>query len=183
MITITEIAENRFELNGIPYFKNFTPVVKGNKIMIVNTYDARTVLVQLEDYTEFEVDGSTYASVSLLQAALLPVIFTRSELSSGGTAVWGTITGDITNQTDLVNYIAANGGGTPPDIERFTATDGQTEFILSDNPSNTSVVVSKSPQIFGVEYTLSQHNPSLKKITFTEGLESGDHVEVKKTYA
>ncbi len=78
MIVINNVSDKKFSFNGVNYYKNFTPKVVGNKIEILNTYDSD---IRLTDYptlfSEFEVNGNTYASVSLLQDALLSVIFSK----------------------------------------------------------------------------------------------------------
>jgi hypothetical protein len=81
MIVINNIDNQRFTFNGVEYFKNFTPIVVGNKIKIVNTYDSN---IELTDYpslfSDYSLDGVVYANVNLLQSALLPVIYTRDTL-------------------------------------------------------------------------------------------------------
>lgn len=84
MIVINTVNAQRFEINGIEYFKNFTPVVAGDTIKIVNTYASCIDLLASTHYSQFTVDGSTYASVDLLQSALLPVLYTRDTLGGGG---------------------------------------------------------------------------------------------------
>jgi len=84
MVQINNVNTQKFSLNGVEYFKNFTPIVVGNRITIVNTYDSRIVIVPLTEFQDFEVDAVTYASVILLQTALLPVIFTRDSLGITG---------------------------------------------------------------------------------------------------
>lgn len=126
-VTIAEVNSTKFTCNGITYYKNFTPVVRGNYITIVNTYDNKIRLVEPTLYSEFTIDGSTYGTVALTQSALLDVIFTRYSLGSGGTAVWGSVTGNIEDQTDLIDYVAANGGG------------GSTVTIENDITINTTI--------------------------------------------
>jgi hypothetical protein len=54
----------------------------------------------------------------------------------GGGATWGTITGDILNQTDLIDYIASQtGGGFVPESRTLTI-NGET-YDLSENRSWT----------------------------------------------
>lgn len=84
MIVINTVDSQRFSFNGIEYFKNFTPVIAGDTIKIVNTYDSNLQLLASTNYADFTVDGSSYASAALLQSALLPVLFTRDTLGGGG---------------------------------------------------------------------------------------------------
>ena len=115
MITINTISDIKFSFNGINYLKNFTPIVTGNKIEIINTYDSKIKLTDFPtDYTEFTVDGNTFANVGLLQDALLLVIFTRSSLSGGGGGIQSVVAGtNITvDNTDPLNpVVSASGGG------------------------------------------------------------------------
>lgn len=87
MIVINSVDAQRFSLNGIEYYKNFTPVVAGDTIKIVNTYDSRIEIVPSTNYADFTVDTVTFPNVSLLQSALLPVLFTRDTLGGGGGGV------------------------------------------------------------------------------------------------
>lgn len=103
MITINTVSASKFSYNGINYFKNFTPVVSGNKISILNTYDACISLTSAPThFSEYVVNGQTFASVALLQDALLPIIFTKSGLF---TTQWGEIGGSISAQADLQNVL------------------------------------------------------------------------------
>ena len=85
MVTINTISDIKFSFNGVNYLKNFTPIVVGDKIRILNTYDSKIELTDAPTlFSDFTLDGLTYANVALLQDALLLVIFTRSTLSGGG---------------------------------------------------------------------------------------------------
>lgn len=84
MIFILNINAQKFSLNGIPYFKNFTPYVIGEKLKIVNTYDSSLSLTDFEDFSQYNVNGVVHTSIADLQNALLPVLFTRSTLGVGG---------------------------------------------------------------------------------------------------
>jgi hypothetical protein len=88
MITIINISDTKFSYNGINYFKNFTPFVTGNKVSIVNTYDACISLTNFPTiYSDISVDGVIYGSVAALQNALLPVLFNRTFSQSGSLTV------------------------------------------------------------------------------------------------
>jgi hypothetical protein len=83
MIYFVDIDGQKFTCNGVPYFKNFTPHVVGDKVRVVNTYDTRFELCPFTDFAEFSVNGEVFASAALLQAALLPVLYTRTSLGDG----------------------------------------------------------------------------------------------------
>lgn len=78
MIFIINIDSQKFSLNGIPYFKNFTPHVLRNYVRIINTYDTSFELVPFNDFSQFNVNGIVYNSVFNLQTALLPILYTRN---------------------------------------------------------------------------------------------------------
>lgn len=80
MIVINTVDAQRFSLNGIEYFKNFTPVVAGDTIKIVNTYGNCIDLLASTNYINFTVDGNNYLNVFDLQNALLPVLYSRDSL-------------------------------------------------------------------------------------------------------
>ena len=105
MIIINTVSTNKFSVDGIEYYKNFMPVVRGNTIAVANVYDSKIDLTNSQDYTQFNVNGTIYGSVALAQSALLPVLFSRDAATSGG-FIWGEGTGAIPDQTDLVNYLA-----------------------------------------------------------------------------
>lgn len=107
MIVINTVNAERFSLDGIEYFKNFTPVVAGDTIRILNTYGACFDLLKSTNYADFIVNGSTYASSALLQSALLPVIYTRSSL---GVAIpdSSSITSNIATTYNIDWSVAGN---------------------------------------------------------------------------
>ena len=115
MIIINSISATKFTFNGIEYYKNFMPIVRGNTIAIINAYDSKIDLSGSTVFDQFTVNGVTYANIEDTQSALLPALFSRD--LAGGVVNWGDITGDILNQTDLINYIETEtgtiNGGTP----------------------------------------------------------------------
>ena len=81
MIIINTVDTERFSLDGIEYYKNFTPVVAGDTLRLQNTYND-IHLFQSTNFADITVDGTTFASSALLQSALLPVIYTRNSLGA-----------------------------------------------------------------------------------------------------
>lgn len=146
MIIINDVDSTKFELNGIQYFKNFTPVVKGDKVMIVNTYDARTVLVQLADFSEFEIDSTTYGTVAEVQTALLPVIFTRSNLGSGGTSDHGALSG--LGDDDHTQYLTELRHDSLPSDNPHGVTANQVGLGNVDNTSDVNKPLSTAQQAY-----------------------------------
>lgn len=130
MTTLINVSAGRFSIDGIQYFKNFTPVVNGDYIRIVNTYDSALELVGATLYSDFIIDTITYGTVALTQAALLPVLFTRETLGGVGAVSWGEIAGDIQNQTDLIELFAD-----PTNIENYYADIAE---LLSDQGNQTA---------------------------------------------
>lgn len=82
MNIINTISNKRFLLNGIEYLKNYASRVAGDKIEIFNNYERSDVLVSLQHYSEFRVDGVVFSTAAALQSALLPVIFSRGTLGN-----------------------------------------------------------------------------------------------------
>lgn len=105
MIYIVNINAQKFSLNGIHYFKNFSPVVfdGSDSLKIVNIYDSRFELVPFTRYDEFQVDSVTYGSVAELQEALLPVLFTRANLGAGGGIE--SVNGSSVDNSDPLNPV------------------------------------------------------------------------------
>lgn len=111
MITILNISDTKFSYNGIAYFKNFTPFVTGNKVSIVNTYDACISLTNFPTiYSDISVDGVTYGSVAALQNALLPVLFNRTFTQAGSLAI-GFIPKSNGSNSLVNSVIYENGSG------------------------------------------------------------------------
>jgi hypothetical protein len=80
MNIISTINDKRFSFNNIQYLKNYVTEVHGNKIEIFNCYEREDVLAELAHYNTFMVDGVRYPNALALQAALLPVLYSRSNL-------------------------------------------------------------------------------------------------------
>jgi hypothetical protein len=93
MIVIVDISPVYFSLNGIRYFKNFTPLVQGQKVSLVNTFDNRIVLYENKNISEITIDGDVYTDIEEFQEILLPVVYAKNA---------GTGTG-IENITEIPN--------------------------------------------------------------------------------
>lgn len=145
MTTITQISQNQFTIDGIPYYKNFVPHVVGNRIRILNQYDSCFILMPFTDFDQITINGTVHTSVTNAQSALLPVLFTRDSLGGSGSATWGTISGDINTQTDLINLLGATienyydaltgANGMFPDVANQTS--GRIQFVLDASPDVT----------------------------------------------
>ncbi len=83
-VIINTVDSTRFSLNGIEYFKNFTSFVQGNRIQIFNAYDRTFELIPYTIFSDVVLNGTTHANPAALQSAILPVIYTRDSLGSGG---------------------------------------------------------------------------------------------------
>lgn len=127
MIVINTVNAQKFSKDGIEYFKNFTPVVAGDSVRIVNTYDSRLEIVPSTNYANFTVDGSTYGSAALLQSALLPVLFTRDNLGGGGSTTFTGLTDTPSSYTGQANKkVVVNGGETALEFVDDVAGGGLT---------------------------------------------------------
>lgn len=107
MIQINNINDKAFEIVGFGKTevksKVYTCEVQGTKLMLRNANDRDDILVEFLDYTLYTVDSATFASIDLLQAALVDVVFKAA--SGGSGAVWGEITGTLSTQTDVQNAL------------------------------------------------------------------------------
>lgn len=101
MIVINTVSDKRFSLNGIEYLKNFLSFVAGDRLLIYNAYDRADERCDLTLYSEFQVNGITYASAALLQSALLDVIYTRTSLG-------GAVVANFYQLLDTFTYLGRN---------------------------------------------------------------------------
>lgn len=104
MITVNSYNDKRFTLNGTQYFRNYITKIAGSKLMIFNAYDNKDVLVQLSEYNQFTVNGSSYESVEELQSAIMGICYDRTTLGDSG----------VFNQDNVpriisLGYMAENG--------------------------------------------------------------------------
>ena len=95
MIVINTVSDKRFSLNGIEYLKNFLSFVAGNRLLIYNAYDRRDERCDLLLFSEFTVNGIIYSNASLLQAALLDIIYTRTSIGGGSDSTIVTYKNDF----------------------------------------------------------------------------------------
>lgn len=77
MHNINTVDNRSFSLNGIKYLKNYISSVHGNRVKIFNCYENKDVLVELDLFSQFSVNGITYGSAAALQAALLNLCYAR----------------------------------------------------------------------------------------------------------
>lgn len=169
MIVINTISDIKFSFNGVNYLKNFTPIVVGSKIEILNTYDSKIKLTDFPtSFDQFEVDGNTFANVALLQDALLLVIFTRSSLGGGGGGIpeapldgqlygrqygaWSLVptvgaslnTESVTidnfwNHGSSFNFLRSNSNLAGFNRETLDQTTGSTTIVLADILASSSL--------------------------------------------
>lgn len=102
MIVINTLDDNRFSINGIAYLRRFISIVGGDSVSIKGIYDSAIELVS-DNYANFTVNGDTFASAALLQAALVTVLF-----NTGNSTVEGW--SNLVLSSSWVN----NGGGYAP---------------------------------------------------------------------
>lgn len=191
MILINNINAQKFTLNGVPYFKNFTPVKVGNdKIKIVNVYDSRLVLSEALLISEFTVDGIVYDNLPDLQGALLPVLFTRDTLGGGNinqydailaapeiiSGVGNTYTFPIGFSWRINNSLYGN---ISPIIRTInTAEEGFKRIDIAVlNTSNDIVIVEGTPD----EDTAVEPNTPPNTLLLTRWLITGDVISEPET--
>jgi hypothetical protein len=107
MILINSISTTKFTYNGVEYYKNFMPIVRGGTIAVINAYDSKVDLSGATPFADFVVDGVSYGTIELTQTALLPVLFNRS---SSGSGIQTIVAGDniTVDATDPVNPIVSS---------------------------------------------------------------------------
>lgn len=98
MIVIQNINAQKFRINGIPYYKNFTAHAHNETLRIVNVYDTKFVLADFNAIGNYSVDGSVYGNAQDLCNALLPVLYTRSNLGD-------SIEIDLSSKLETGGYI------------------------------------------------------------------------------
>lgn len=87
---INDFDAKLFEMNGIQYVRNFQAIKSGNNVVVSNAYDSRFKLVSA-NFSEYLVNGSTFASSDLLVSALSSILFIKDEVSA--------VTGESSNAT------------------------------------------------------------------------------------
>lgn len=168
MIIINTVSTERFSVDGIEYFKNFTPVVAGDTLRLQNTYND-IHLFNSTNYANITVDGVVYGSVALLQSALLPVVYTRNTLGGGGgatqfidltdtpAAYLGNATKKaVVNATETgLEFVDDTGGGgtvfikegggvpTVTDDKYTSANNGFGGMVTPENPIDVNGVIRK----------------------------------------
>lgn len=83
MYNILTVNETKFSLNGVLYLKNYISNIAGTKVIVYNCYENKDVLIPLDHYSQFNVDGTVYGSAPELQEALLDVIYSRVNMGEG----------------------------------------------------------------------------------------------------
>jgi Chaperone of endosialidase len=157
MITIINISDTKFSYNGINYFKNFTPFVTGNKVSIVNTYDACISLTNFPTiYSDISVDGVIYGSVAALQNALLPVLFNRTFTQAGSLAI-GFIP-KSTGSNSLGNSIIYQNGN----YIGINSTTATTPLHVKGNESSNWTALFEHGEALGHKIYTAYSNGSLR---------------------
>lgn len=96
MIIILTVSDKYFSLNGINYAKIYQPLSQGvDSIGIYNIYDTRQQLISSTVYSDYEVEGLTYANQSDTIEAILKTIFDFN------------VTAEISTKTDKGGYVGS----------------------------------------------------------------------------
>lgn len=145
MIQILNIDEKKFSLNGIPYFKNFTPVVYNgtNKVKIVNTYDSKLELVPYSAIEDFIVNGISYSNLYSLQNALLEVIYSRNTLASVNSILSSDNLSKAKRKDDVLYGI----------IDRYTGEEITLTKTLDVNPADGVIYFTIGSEKFKRNFT------------------------------
>jgi hypothetical protein len=162
MIIINSISATKFTIDGIEYFKNFMPIVRGNTISIINIYDSKVDLSGAKVFDQYNVNGIVYGTIEDTQSALLPALFSRD--ISGGTTIWGDITGDINNQADLINLVNNTGVQSVVAGDNITVdnTDPNNPIVSGENGGVQSIVA-------GTNVTVDNTDPDNPIVSSTGG--------------
>lgn len=84
MHNIIKINDATFTYNGVQYPRQFTPVLRGDKIAIYSIYDVNLVLSDFDVYSEYRINGLLMPTPEQTQAAILAATFTKDGGSGGG---------------------------------------------------------------------------------------------------
>ncbi len=128
-IIIAPVNDKRFSVNNIQYLKNYITAVHGNRIEIFNCYERSDVLVPLSHYSNFRVSGVVYPNALALQAALLPLLYSRGNMGGGGPDI------DQDN-LDVVKYVRSASANTESilaainSVETYTLDDKQSLWFI-----------------------------------------------------
>lgn len=144
MVIIQDINSDKFSLDGIPYLKNFLPVVNGNNLRVVNTYDSKIVISDYKLYSEYSVNGTVYNSITELQDSLLDILYSRVGFGVGLAIEEKTDTGGyLGTSQDLKNSIdnaVFSGAVTYETLADFNAVspvpDDGTPFVIANDPND-----------------------------------------------
>lgn len=107
-VNLVEVDGQRFSINGIEYFKNFLSVVHGEYISIYNAYDSRNVLASNIHYSDFIINGNTYADATTVQYVILSILYTRDTLGNGGGAFVPDATSTLKGKLKLAGDLGGN---------------------------------------------------------------------------
>lgn len=141
MIVINNIDSQKFSFNGVEYYKNFTPIVIGDKIRILNTYDSS---IELTDsprlYSEFSVNDLVFDNVASLQSYLLPIVFSR--LSLNGDFLSNNISTYEEADTPIADtdQLFVIQGGVVKKVDKSEIGGGGTSSVRFYNTENSSAV-------------------------------------------
>jgi len=155
-VVIVNVSDLIFSLNGIVYEKNFQSLVSNDLVSISNVYDSKIVLQKNTIYSDYTVNGASYASAALLQSALIGVLFTSYQQAFGarldnleenqvtGVHVYETLASLPVTGALLVSYKVSNdpanslngyyhwdGGGYVKDFSLFlgSVVEGEVEAV------------------------------------------------------
>lgn len=143
------VVINLTEGNQVTIQKEQAPIVTlqntvANEVTVTQGDD---ISVSLQNVTANQVNIIQQDNIGVTLANQTPIAVTVSNGLSGGGGTWGSITGEITNQTDLISYV--NRTRTSFDM---ASQNGSTFTIVVSNDGNLLVIPegSSAPTIVGI---------------------------------
>ena len=143
-VTINLIEGNEVTIQKIEPTEVTLQNVLANQVTVQQGSD---ISVSLQNTSANQVNIVQQDNIGVTLANQTPIAVTVSSQVSSGGGSWGSITGEITNQTDLVTYV--NRTRTSFDMQ---SQDGSTFTIVVSNEGNLLVIPegSTAPSIVGI---------------------------------
>ena len=131
-VTINLIEGNEVTIQKIEPMEVTLQNVLANQVTV---QQGSNISVSLQNTSANQVNIVQQDNIGVTLANQTPIAVTVSSQVSSGGGSWGSITGEITNQTDLVTYV--NRTRTSFDMQ---SQDGSTFTIVVSNEGNLLVI-------------------------------------------
>lgn len=166
-VVITNETTLTFSMNGVDRSKNYVAVMQGDNVAIISANDTSFTLLKSTPFSEFTINGATFANAQEVVNALTPIVYTKQIVNSGGAIKTASTTIQFYNSIEGTTHI--NSDNTP-------LTDSTFVLDTSNAVEQGSAIIKWERQGTDISFEDDQQVPFLVNWVSSQPTQNGVHL-------